>query len=670
MKKSRPRTETGRNEFHAAGVGRSAVSLAAPVLVALFSLVAFLPALGNQFVNWDDYETLVDNPRYRGLSPSHLGWMFTTFHMGHYQPLSWLTFALDYLVWGTDPFGYHLTNLILHAANAVSFFYLARLLLARALPVVDGAAWRLALGAALAALFFSLHPLRVESVVWATERRDVLSGLFYFLALYAYVRVATADQDRVRRLTLSVLFYALSLLAKGTAMTLPVVLLLLDVYPLRRLPGTLSAWGKPDYRPIFWEKLPYFALAGVFAVVALLAQQVTGALRPVEQYFISYRLGQVSYAPYFYLWKTLVPVELSPLYELPYDFDAWMPFFYLCGLAALAMTAVFYFLRHRWPALLASWLYYLVLLAPVAGLAQSGPQLVADRYSYLSCLSWALLLGGGIHYLLFSDGGGKIHRVKRYGTASAAVVALVALGWMSWQQSKVWRDTTTLWRRVIAVAPQSSIAYFNLGRMHEDQGNFAEGLAHYRRALEINPLNADAHYNLARLLAKRGERDEAITHYREALKIRPKDADAHNNLGLLLAARGETAAALGEFQQALRLNPKNAKAFVNQGRVLAQQNDLDQAVQSYRQALAISPNEVEILVVLADALAKQEQFAEAVVHLEKALALRPELSDLHVALARSLAAQGKKEQAERHYQEALRLLKAKHQSALSGAMGP
>ncbi len=625
-----PKLKTQPSTPPAATSDRAARALA--TLIALLSFAAFLPALSNQFVNWDDYEALVNNPHYRGLEPANLIWMFTTFHMGHYQPLSWLSFAVDFLIWGADPFGYHLTNLILHAANAVSFFYLARRLLERVAPPVQSAPLRLTFGAALAALAFSLHPLRVESVVWATERRDVLSALFYFLSLHAYVSAASATHWRGRRLALSVVLYALSLLAKGTAMTLPVVLLLLDVYPLRRLPGSPSAWLKPSYRGALLEKLPYLVLAAIFAASALLAQQASGALRPVQQYFISYRIGQFFYALYFYLWKTVLPFDLSPLYELPYDFEAWIAVFYLCAAAALGVTAAFYRLRLRAPALLASWVYYVVVLAPVAGWAQSGPQLVADRYSYLSCLSWALLLGGGLHYF-WSSKGGEASRIQTGGIAAVAGLVLAALGALSWQQSQVWRDTATLWRHVIAIGPPSSIAYFNLGRMREERGDFAESLRHYRRALEINPLNPDAHYNLARLLAKRGEPSEAMAHYRAALKIRPNDADAHNNLGLLLAARGEPTAAIDEFQLALEIDPNYAKAFFNKGRVLAQQNDLDKAIENYRRALGLAPNEAEI----------------------------------HVALARALAAQGKTAEAEKHYQEALGLLKAGISLPPSGA---
>ena len=639
------------------------------LIIAFVSFLVFLPALSNQFVNWDDYETLVDNPHYRGLSWSHVRWMFTTFHMGHYQPLSWLTLGLDYLLWGTNPFGYHLTNLFLHSANAVFFFFLARLLLKRAFKLAnDKSNIRLDLAAGLAALLFSIHPLRVESVVWATERRDVLSGLFFLLTLYCYVRSHTDANEKSRRswVAFSLTAFMLSLSAKASAITLPLVLLLLDVYPLRRVAGTWRSWFTPEAKKILWEKLPFAVPAIIFAIIAIFAQQSATALRPVQQYFISYRVEQAFYGIVFYLWKSIIPLNLSPLYELPYDFDVWTGLFLFCAAAVLAISAALYLLRRRWPAVLAAWVCYLVVLAPVAGIAQSGPQLVADRYSYFSCMSWAVLLAGAFFYLLNSLD-------ARHGGQSVLIAALPVPGlvmmifaFLTWKQTEVWRDTRSLWNHVIAVAPQSSVAYYNLARIVENEGKLAKGVELYRQALSNNPLNADAHYNLARLLTKQGEQNEAIAHYRETLKIRPNDAEAHNNLGLLLAARGEPAAALEEFHRALQIDPKYAKAFFNMGRVLAQQNELDKAVENYRQALTVSPNEIEVLVVLAEALARRGQFAEAAMHLQKAIALKPEIPDVHVALARSLAAQGKRDEAEKHYQEALRLLKAKNPAPPSG----
>jgi tetratricopeptide (TPR) repeat protein len=455
--------------------------------------------------------------------------------------------------------------------------------------------------------------------------------------------------------------YTVSLLAKATAITLPAVLLLLDIYPLRRLQGGWVAWFKPNVRNVFWEKLPFLLLAVLFALIAVFAQQAIGALRPVQQYFVSYRVFQAFYSFCFYLWKSLLPIRLSPLYELPFDFDAWVPFFVICGAAAVSITVLLYLLRFRWPALLASWLYYVIVLAPISGVAQSGPQLAADRYSYLSCLSWAVLLGGFFFHWWQTIDKNPGRRPAMFATLCVTVLVVIFLSAATWKQTGVWRDTRTLWQHVIAVAPESSIAHYNLGRIHENDGRLDEGLKFYRRAVNINPANADAHYNLARLLAKQGMQSEAIAHYRQAVEIRPADADTHNNLGLLLARQGEIEASLEEFRKAVQINPSHARAFFNMGRVFARQGEIEKATQSFRQALKLQPDEVEILLGLGDALARQNRWNEAAVHLDRAVKLKPALPEARVALGRSLVAQGKKDEAEKHYQEALRLLKAQSQ---------
>jgi tetratricopeptide (TPR) repeat protein len=642
-------------------------------VVGLVTFVVFMPGLWNEFVNWDDYETLADNPRYRGLGWTQLRWMFTTFHMGHYQPLSWLTFSFDYLIWGTNPFGYHLTNILLHAGNAALFFLLSRLLLSHAFyPSKDAARIDVDLAAAVAALLFSLHPLRVESVVWATERRDVLSGLFFLLTLYCYVRAQenTGPSSHRSWLAASLVACVFSLTAKATAITMPAVLLLLDVYPLRRLQGGWRSWLEPNGKRILWEKVPFAVLAIVFAIIAAYAQQSAGALRPMQQYFLSYRLGQAAYGTIFYLWKSLVPWNLSPLYELPYDFEAWMPLLIFSAAVAAAITIALFLLRRQWPAALASWLYYLVMLMPVLGIAQSGPQLVADRYSYFSCMSWAVLLGGGFFHLCNFARYRSEDRSALFGISALASPVLIIFAIMTLKQTEVWRNTKTLWEYVIAAEPQSSIAHYNLGRIYENDGRLDDGIKYYRRAVTINPTNADAHYNLARLLAKQDMQAQAIDHYSRALAVRPNDADAHNNLGLLLARRGEFEPALAEFKKAIHFDPKYGKAFFNMGRIFAQRNELDKAVENYRQALTLNPNEIEILLGLGDALVRQGQAAEAEAYLQRAVTLRPESSEAHVALARSLASQGKKDEAEKYYREALRLLKSKSQAARSDSGAP
>ncbi|MSP40046.1 MAG: tetratricopeptide repeat protein [Deltaproteobacteria bacterium] len=593
-----------------------------PLLIAMLTGATFFPALFNELVNWDDDVMLVDNPHYRGLGWAQLRWMFSTFHAGHYQPLSWLTLGFDYLLWGIEPFGYHLTSLILHVVNALVFYFLCRLILTIIFATPRQAVgWTLNLSAALAALLFALHPLRVESVVWATERRDVLSGGFFLAAIYCYLRAnsspASALESRQRWLWLAVAAQLFSLLAKATAITLPLVLLILDVYPLQRWRGSLRTWLATGGRRVLWEKLPFLLLSLVFGVAALFAQHDVGALRPVQQYFFSYRLGQGFYGICFYLWKTLLPIDLSPLYELPYDFDAWTPVFIVCAVVAVAIGGLAFSLRRRWPWLAACLAYYVIVLAPVLGVAQSGPQLVADRYSYLSCLSWAMLLGGIFYCRLQS---------AKPGYFSIAVVifaSVVSLGLLTRTQVGVWHDSETLWKHALQVTPNTAIANYNLAKVYETKGKAPDSVKLYQRAVEINPTYSEAHYNLARLLAQQGKPDDAIAHYREALKFKPNDAETHNNLGQLLALQGNASAALAEYRQALALDPQFAKAYFNLGRLFV----------------------------------RSGEFEKAIDHFQRALRLAPEAAEVHVALARLLAEQGNKDTAAIHYQAAVDILK-------------
>lgn len=631
-----------------------------PVVVLLATFASYLPVLSNGFVEWDDHENLVNNQNYRGVGWSQLRWMFTTFHMGHYQPLSWLTLGLDYLLWGMNPTGYHFTSLLIHAANGVIFYYVSRCLLTIAAPVPNrGVQSGYEVAAAMAALLFAVHPLRVESVVWATERRDVLSGLFFFGAIYCYLRAHTAAhrEVQVRWLTFVFINYTLSLLAKATAITLPIVLLLLDVYPLKRIQGGIATWFKPEIRQVLAEKLPFLVLSLLFGLAAIFAQQSAGALRSVEQYFVTYRLGQAFYGICFYLWKTIAPINLSPLYELPFDFDAWMPLFAVCAGLVVAVTLALYFFRRRWPALLAGWIYYVVVLSPVLGVAQSGPQLAADRYTYLSCLSWAVLAGGSFFYHWKTIEESRHRQAVLVATCAVVSLVVVLLGILTWTQIGVWRDTKTLWQHVLTVTPNSSAARYNVGKMFENDGKIEDAVEYYSRAVSINPANADAHYNLARLLAKRGMQDEAVEHYRQALRTRPDDADTHNNLGLLLLRKGQVEASLMEFRKAVQIDPNYAKGFFNMARVYDSQGDLGNAVSYYQKALKLRPEEFEIHLGLGSVLARKERLEEAAHHFRSAVTLNPQSTEAHIGLARVLAPQGKKDEAEKHYQEALRILR-------------
>ncbi|HEX9445305.1 MAG TPA: tetratricopeptide repeat protein [Candidatus Binatia bacterium] len=535
-----------------------------PLVVAALALLVFLPALKNGFVDWDDYKTLLENPDYRGLDWPRLRWMFTTFYMGHYQPLSWMTLGLDYLLWGMDPFGYHLTNLVLHAANAAVFYFVALRLLSLALPAAgpDGDTG-LRLGAGFAALVFAVHPLRVESVAWVTERRDVLSGLFFLLTIVCYLKGAAAKADGARRrwIASAVVLYALSLLSKAAGMALPVVLIVLDVYPLRRL-GAGGKWLGPEARRVWLEKMPFFLLAVAFGGVALLAQRETGALLSLEQYPILRRAGQALFGVAFYLWKTAAPLELSPIYEIPIRLESADWFFFGASVVVdLAITALLIVQRRRWPALLAAWICYLALLAPVLGFAQSGSQLAADRYTYLACLAWAIVAGGALFRLWQS----RFERAREIvgGGAALAVIIVLGLGTLAWLETGVWRDPLTLWRHAVRVSPRASKAHNSLAIALYYRGAVLEAIEHYRTALRIDPRYKEAHNNLGVALVKRGDAEGAVAEYRAALEIDPAYVDARYNLGNALSYRGEIDQSIEQFREVVRIDPGHEAAKYN-----------------------------------------------------------------------------------------------------------
>ena len=548
----------------------------APLLVALFTLTAFLPTLQNQFVAWDDDKNFLDNPRYRGLGWAHLRWMFTAFHLGHYIPLTWVTFGMDHLLWGMKPVGYHLTSLLLHAANAVLFFSLVRRILTLARPSAAERDHALVVSAGFAALVFAIHPLRVESVAWVTERRDVLSGLFYLLTILEYLRACEPEKRGRWWYWLSVVTFVCALLSKSMVVNLPVVLLILDVYPLRRLGGAIGWWSAPARR-VYVEKIPFVLLAAAASAIAFMAQFSAQTAASLAQLSVLGRLAVSAYGLSFYLGKLVVPVNLSPLYELPPTVNPGaLPFILSYGLV-LAITALVLVLRRRVPGLLATWLAYIVVLLPVLGIFQIGLQIAADRYTYLAGLGWAILAGAGLLSCWRTSRGSKTGTPAALLVAGVAICVVVGLGVLTWNQVQVWRDSERLWAHALAIDPDSPVAQNNFGYELDRRGKLAEAIDHYRQALRIKPDYALAHTNWGAALGRQGKPAEAIDHYRQALRIKPGDALAHTNWGVELAQQGKLAEAIEHFQEALRIKPDDALAHTNLGLALTLQGKLAEA---------------------------------------------------------------------------------------------
>lgn len=490
------------------------------VVIAVASLVwiAFLPALRGDFLPWDDESNFVTNRAWRGLGWAQLGWMLTTFHKGHWIPVTWLSFGADYFLWGMEPKGYHLTSVLLHAANAGLVCLLGMRLLAE--TGARGAA-RLA-GAAAAGLFFALHPLRVESVAWVTERRDVLSAFFFLLATLGYLRAARYERIwKTRAYWLSLGAFALSLGSKSMAVSLPVILLILDVYPLRR-------W-KDAWRTRLLEKVPFVLLSLIASAVAMVAVRAGGSVSSLADLGVAQRLAISAYSLVFYLWKTLLPLGLSPLYALPVGLDPFGPVYLLSAAAVIALTSAAIALRERRPWILAAWTAYVVMLLPVVGIVHNGPQVTADRYTYLPCLPFAMVAGAAVVLLW------------RWAWAVAAsAVALLGLAVLSVFQIGVWRDAESLWTRALAVSP-SAIAHASLGVVFDERGRHEEAIAQFSAALRINPALAHAENNWGIALARQGKWQEAGQHYENALRLSPGYPEAHLNLAAALQRLGRYA---------------------------------------------------------------------------------------------------------------------------------
>ncbi len=525
--------------------------------IGLLGALPFLPALDGEFLRWDDDTNFLSNPYYRGLGWTQVRWMLTSTRQAVYAPLAWMTLGLNYRLGGMDPWGYHLGNVLLHAINAGLVFLVARRLLAAAFQdaPTDG---RLDLGAAVAALVFGVHPLRVESVAWITERRDVLSACFSLAAVLAYLRAARPDARVAGAWRwASLAAYAGALLSKGTAMTLPLTLLVLDVYPLRRRRVGATA--------LLLEKAPYAAMAIAAAAGALLAIDRGSRWPAYESYGPIERVALALHAMWFYVARLVWPGDLSPLYPLPRELSLRQPWLIAAVLATLGVTVGLVLVRRRFPGGLAAWTHAAVTIAPVSGLVLAGHHLVADRYSYVSGLGFAVLAGAALTWAL----GRPRARGRAVAVGAVAAIAVLAIaGWgaTAWQYSHVWRSSVTLWQRAVSLAPECFLCRNNLAAslitkaLGWDDPLVDEAEAHLERATGLWPGYPEA-FNRALLAMNLGELHlgrrrpaAAIPLLREAVQQDATRAAASRLLARALSALAAERAQVGQLAEAAALN--------------------------------------------------------------------------------------------------------------------
>ncbi len=533
------------------GLDQRQVPLAAaiPALLVILVVAAFWPSFGGDYVSWDDFNNFTKNTMWQGLGWVNLRWMFTTELMGHYHPGTWLSFGLQYVLFGGGPLPGHVINVLLHALNGVLLFLVFRKVLSLAcFDVADGGGGvRLAWCAGLGAALFAVHPLRVESVAWITERRDVLSTAFLLGAVLTYFCSAVSGQVRLGSrgwYWATVGLMLLSCLCKAWGMSFFAVLLVLDAYPLRRVP----AWSRGGLRAVarlIVEKTPMILIGLVTAAVASHAQAGTDATWTLSEWTITQRLVQACYGLWFYVLQTIMPHGHAALYQLDEGLDPLSPRYLIAYVFVASLIGVFAWSWRNRPGVAAAIAVYVIEVSPVLGLNQSGVQMVADRYSYLSTMPFAALVAGGMLVLLKRDSFATL----RTAAAIAGLVVLV-LSVLTYAQCTVWQTTRTLWEHAASVSPTSQVLYSYATTVEPTDRQFANEL--FRRAAEQEPPDGRALYQYAISEQSMGREEHAGALFLEATKYMKMAYMAHQNLGIMYYKHGMRGDAIRHYELAIR----------------------------------------------------------------------------------------------------------------------
>jgi len=534
--------------------GRHAVVLVC-LCLGILVLATFYPVRNFDFITYDDHVYVTDNSHVReGLSGKNILWAFRAVDAGFWHPLTWLSLMADYQVYRLNPSGYHWTNLLLHLASSVLIFLVLRFM--------TGAFWR----SALAAVLFAVHPLNVEPVAWVAARKDVLSALFWILTIGAYGFYA--KRPGTGRYAAMLAMFILGLMAKPTLVTIPLILLLMDFWPLARLkyPGraevqtTSIEFGTTTFARAVMEKVPLVVFSVAVGLVTVYAEQKVGAVKSLDAFPLDVRAANavVSYA--LYMGKMIWPSNLAVHYPHPGMWDLGT-----VAMASLALFGISFFVLRRIsasPYLAVGWLWYLISLFPVIGVIQIGSHSMADRYSYSPSIGIWIMLAWGSAELI-----SRLPKI-RWGVVGASAVCVLLLAVVSGRQLYHWKDAVSVFRQAVSVAPENALARNNLGAALARRGDAAGALEQYRRALKIQPRYPEALFNMGAALADLRLFDEAIIWYGRALEQRPDYAEAWNNIGVALSSLGRFRDAAEKFHQALVIRPDYEDARNNYQRAL------------------------------------------------------------------------------------------------------
>ena len=563
-----------------------------PVLICLalviLMVITFWSLKDCGFISFDDSVYVYENTYVQsGLNWNSIGQFFSFSSelaetSSNWHPLTWLSLMVDYQIFGLNPFGYHLINLLFHILNTIFLFLILRRITKTLWP------------SAFVAALFAIHPLHVESVAWIAERKDVLSTLFWMLTMGAYSYYV--ENRGFRRYSLVLLFFVLGLMAKPMLVTLPFVLLLLDYWPLQRFQEIKSDHkvqavqetlevkkpADPEYKwsliyPLLWEKIPLFALAILSSVVTYIAQQKGGAISSIEMLPLGVRIGNGLVSYIAYIGKMIWPSNLAILY--PYQ-NGWIPWWQVLGsvLLLIAITLVVIWRAKRSPYLATGWLWYIGTLVPVIGIVQVGGQAMADRYTYIPLIGLFIMVAWGVPDLLKKWN----HRKEILLTSSAFSILCLCI--ITWTQVGYWQNSITLYDHTLKVTDNNWFIYNNIGGAYCDLGNYRQAVEDFNRTIEINPDYVAAYYNRGIVYGRLGNYSQAIEDYDKAIKINPRFVMAYNNRGKVYESLGNYRQAIEDYDKAIKINPRLVIAYNNRGIVYGRLGNNDLAVNDLRMA--------------------------------------------------------------------------------------
>ncbi len=571
--------------------------------MAILTMLIYFGTLQNAFINLDDNLYIYENNHIRTLDFQLVTWAFTSFHAGNWHPLTWLSHAVDYSLWGLNPMGHHLTSIVLHSLNT----FLVILLCSRLIQLVNSVHTNnknemlfsekgSILASIAAGLMFGINPLHVESVAWASERKDVLCALFYLMSLLFYIRHSKASLVTFQagqstcamyshNYGISFLCFFLALLSKPMAVSLPIILLLLDWYPLARFYNV-----KP--RVVFIEKIPFLLLGFASSLITIKAQQSGGAVGLLTDYPLAKRISVALYSSIAYVGKLVAPLNLSPFYPYP----TWQPFSIEAIGSLLLFIAISLFCimqNKRQKIWLVVWMYYLVTILPVIGIVQVGDQGMADRYMYLPSIGWCILFGIGTvsaNTTLQKLGQHKHEWIGRSILILLSVSYMVFLSYTTIKQIKIWRNDKVFWNYIIAVEPQAALAYNNLGNVMFKAGELREAIALFEKTITLSMSSAvpQAYNNLAVCYLETKQFEKAAAHAMTALKHDPKNGAFHNTMGEVSLANNDYRNALASFRASISLNPEKPNGYFNAALAAEKLGNIDAACDYFKSYLSFT----------------------------------------------------------------------------------